>query len=65
VQIAEQNGGTQFRKRVDNNCSIYAEISTGNCGEVWLIGYSGLANRKNELFRLEINAKTSESIKDK
>lgn len=65
LQIAENNGGAQFRKEVDNNCSINAEISTGSYGEGWLISYSGLANQKNELFRLNINAETGESIKDK
>lgn len=65
VQIADQNGGAQFRERIENNCSIYAEISYGNYGEIWVISYSGLANQKNELFRLEINANTGEIIQEK
>ena len=65
LQIAEINGGMQFRKNVDNNCFINAEVNTGSDSAVWIISYSGLTNQRNELFRLTINAKTGEIIKNR
>ncbi len=60
LQIAENNGGAQFRKEVDNNCGIRAMLRDEKNEEVWYIRYNGFASYDNEYFRLKINAETGE-----
>jgi hypothetical protein len=59
LQIAEQNGGEQFRKETGNNCYINAVIDQHE-NEKWLISYSSGSEDQEKSFKVEINTLTGD-----
>lgn len=57
LQIAEQNGGEQFRNETGNNCYINAVIDQRE-NEKWLISYSSGSGDQEKSFKIEINTLT-------
>jgi len=39
VQIAEENGGREFRKAVSNSCSIVVALNPNPVDNGWLVAY--------------------------
>jgi hypothetical protein len=58
LQIAENAGGTEFRKEVDNNCDISERIEAGGRYEGWWVWYS--SRDMNLDFKIVIDSLTSE-----
>jgi hypothetical protein len=59
LQIAENNGGAQFRSETDNNCHIVADIDSYD-NEEWVISYSSGSGDQEKSYELEINTLTGD-----